>query len=90
MEHEHESKSDHEIDEDDFRAPEVAQHDRPPYFAPPLTIRALRAFYKCAGPKKMLQVWGDIQDRWRDMDAEQREKIQGAVAEMVDEDSLYM
>nr|POF16568.1 pentatricopeptide repeat-containing protein [Quercus suber] len=78
-------------DEDGLRDESmVTELERPPYFMRDLVLNALAAFYKCAGRKRMLEVWADVQRRWRDMTAEDRARIKVLVDKFVQEDSIYM
>lgn len=75
---------------DDPDAAEISEEDKTPYFTRALAHSVLRAFYKCAGRKKMLEVWSDIRTRWVDMESEDRGTIQELVDKLVREDSVYI
>ncbi|KAF2160402.1 hypothetical protein M409DRAFT_29248 [Zasmidium cellare ATCC 36951] len=64
--------------------------ERPTYFAKGLALAAVHAFYKCTGSKRMLEVWDDIQTRWKDAPEDEREKVQDAVDRMIRQDSIYI
>ena len=70
--------------------PEQSEEDRAPYFTRSLAHGVLRAFYKCAGRKKMLDVWTEIQSRWTEMDMDDERTVQQLVEKLVREDSIYL
>lgn len=69
---------------------EQSEMQRPLYFTVTLALAALHAFYRCAGRKRMLEVWQDISARWEDASLDERSRIQNAVDQMVREDSMYI
>ena len=75
---------------EDRLEPEESEEDRAPYFTRSLAHGVLRAFYKCAGRKKMLEVWTEIQSRWTEMDADDERTVQQLVEKLVREDSIYL
>ena len=79
-----------ETDQLDDYASETSETERAPYFTSSLAITAVRAFYKCAGKARMLEVWSEIQDRWKDMDGDDRISVQNAVDKLCREDSVYV
>jgi len=82
--------ADQTADQVDEYAPEISETERAPYFTPSLAIAALRAFYKCAGTKRMLEVWREIRERWRDMDGEDTLHVQTTVDKLCRADSVYV
>ncbi|EMC97490.1 hypothetical protein BAUCODRAFT_454234 [Baudoinia panamericana UAMH 10762] len=74
---------------DDIETDE-SETNRAPYFTAGLAKAAVRAFNKCTGKKKMLQVWDEIKDRWKDMPASDEETIQQVVDRFVKDDSMYV
>lgn len=62
-------------DEDDGGDEMAPEEDRPPYFVRSMAIRALRAFYTCAGRKRMLEVWEEIQREWQDVSEEDLQRV---------------
>ena len=71
--------SNFEAFEEDDDAPELSNEETPPYFTPGLAKQALRAFYKCAGRKRMLEVWTEIQQRWITMNSDERARMEEVV-----------
>jgi pentatricopeptide repeat protein len=69
---------------------EPSEEDRSPYFTTSVAHSALRAFYKCAGVKRMQAVWDEIKARWKDRDAEDEVQVQGTVDKLVRADSIYI
>lgn len=78
-----------EKDEGEELHPQLSNEDTPPYFTPKLAERALYAFYKCAGRKKMLQVWAQIQERWEEMSPDDRMYVEEHLERLVRDDSKY-
>ena len=64
--------------------------DRLPYITTHLATCVVYAFYKCAGAKRMQEIWRQIQDKWRDMSLEDRERVQRAVDRFKREDGMYI
>ena len=60
----------------------LSEESRPPYFTQSMAIVVLRAFYKCCGRKRMLAVWAEIRERWKECGPEQRETVEGFIEEM--------
>lgn len=70
---------------------EVLSHEeRLPYYTPNLARVVISAFYKCAGRKRMLQVWAEIEDCWTDMPESHRSELQIHVNKLVADDSRYV
>ncbi|KAK4549902.1 hypothetical protein LTR36_005203 [Oleoguttula mirabilis] len=69
---------------------EQSEEDKAPYFTKALAHGVLRAFFKCAGRKKMLEVWEEIKAKWVDMEADDRRILQELVEHLVREDSVYI
>lgn len=61
-----------------------------PYISRQLAERAVYAFYKCAGRKKMLLIWQQFQERWKEVTADDKAFIEDIVQRLVQEDSRYM
>jgi hypothetical protein len=58
----------------------LSEETRAPYFTVALTCVALKAFHRCAGRRRMLQVWQEIQLRlWQGMTMDQRLEVQQMV-----------
>ncbi|TKA24735.1 hypothetical protein B0A50_05723 [Salinomyces thailandicus] len=67
---------------DDFE-PEAGEMTRAPYFCYGSVYPVLRAFYKCAGPKRVREVWEAIQERWVEMDErDDRERFEAFVGKL--------
>ena len=74
-----------EEDEEEAGA-ELFQEDDKPYFSALLAERAVHAFYKCAGQKRMLEVWAQIQECWGGMSGGERTVVEECVLRLVRED----
>lgn len=61
----------------------LSEEHRPPYFTQSMAIVALRAYYKCCGRNRMLEVWAEIKDRWKECGPVERETIDGMIEEML-------
>ncbi|RMY25612.1 hypothetical protein D0867_00610 [Hortaea werneckii] len=61
---------------------EESEEDRAPYVTRTLAHAAVRAFYKCAGPNRMQEVWKEIEDRWRDAEDEHKESIRALMRKL--------
>lgn len=70
--------------------PEQSEEDHAPYLTRSCVHSVVRAFYKCAGKPKMLDVWADIRGRWDTSSEEDRRAIQSLVDKLVREDSVYI
>jgi hypothetical protein len=77
-------------DEADKEDNALSHEGRPPYFTLNLARVVIHAFYKCAGRKRMLQVWAEIQERWTDMTADDKTDLQRHVNRLVVDDSRYV
>ncbi|KAM0689882.1 hypothetical protein Q7P36_010754 [Cladosporium allicinum] len=60
----------------------VSEEHKAPYFTIGLAINVLRAFHKCVGPARMLEVWDDIRDRWRECGRDDAEKIERLIEKL--------
>ena len=76
-------------DESEEWEPVLSNEDTPPFFTAPLAKRAIEAFYKCAGRKRMLQVWAQIQERWEGMSGDDRIHVEEHVQRLVRDDSRH-
>ncbi|KAK3071040.1 hypothetical protein LTR53_009377, partial [Teratosphaeriaceae sp. CCFEE 6253] len=76
-------------DDDDFDR-EQSEEDRAPYFTLTLALAAIRAWYKCAGLPRMLEVWQEIRSRWDKMSVDDREVVQKLVDRLVGEGNIYV
>ena len=61
----------------------ISEENRPPYFTQSMAIVVLKAYYKCCGQKRMLEVWTEIKARWRECGPLERETIEGIVKDMM-------
>ncbi|KAF2771358.1 hypothetical protein EJ03DRAFT_325789 [Teratosphaeria nubilosa] len=77
-------------DSDDEYAPEIEETERAPYITRGAAHALVRAFYRCAGRKRMVEVWKEIQDRWKDVDPEDRSSVEHSVQRMIQQDSIYI
>jgi hypothetical protein len=65
-----------EMEEDDQGPDAIAEDDRPPYFTLGLAITVLRAFHKCCGMQRTMEVWNDIASRWKECGREETVQIE--------------
>ena len=65
-----------EMEEDDQGPDAIAEDDRPPYFTLGLAITVLRAFHKCCGMQRTMEVWNDIATRWKECGREETVQIE--------------
>jgi hypothetical protein len=68
----------------------LSHEERPPFFTPNLARVVIYAFYKCAGRKRMLQVWAEIQERWMDLSLDDKLQLGRHVDKLVMDDSRYV
>ena len=73
-------------DASDFKYSTVSEEHKAPYFTLGLAINVLRAFYKCAGSARMLEVWDDIRDRWRECGKEEAEAVERLIEKLQQRD----
>lgn len=74
--------------EDEYKAL-PGELERAPYFTRALGQAAITAFYRCAGKKRMLGVWEQIKDRWKEMGEEEAGGLQRVVERFEGEDAMY-
>ena len=81
-----------EIGEDDSDGEDdpLSHEDKPPYFTFGLARTALYAFYRCAGRKRLLQVWAQMQECWMDVTPDEKMQLQHRVNRLVVDDSRYV
>lgn len=68
----------------------LPSHLAPTEFRVGPIMAALGAFYKCAGPKRMVEVWDEVQEHWRDLGDDDRRRIEGLVADKIREAGIYL
>ena len=68
----------------------LSREERPPFFTPNLARVVIYAFYKCAGRKRMLQVWAEIQERWTDLSLDDKIQLGRHADKLVMDDSRYV
>jgi pentatricopeptide repeat protein len=64
-----------EDDLDDLHS--VSEEHRAPYFTLGLAVTVLRAFHKCVGTPRTLEIWDEIKARWKECGREETERIEG-------------
>jgi pentatricopeptide repeat protein len=69
-------------DEEDVQYRTVSEEHKAPYFTLNLAMNVLRAFHKCVGPKRMLEVWDDIRARWRECGREESQKVEKMIEKL--------
>lgn len=67
-----------EVEED----PPISEEHKAPYFTESLVVTVLRAFHKCIGTPRMLEVWDEIKLRWKDCGSEEMMKIESRIEDM--------
>ena len=73
-------------------APDISEDERSPYYTGALAMAAVRAFYRCAGKIRMLEVWQEVQDGWDnvgELSADERLDLQRQVEGLVRVDGVY-
>lgn len=66
-------------DADDSGRNPVSDEDKAPYFTRSLVATIIRAFHRCMGTPRMLEVWEEIQSRWEDRSTEDQELIEAMI-----------
>jgi hypothetical protein len=69
-------------DEEDAHFRTVSEEHKAPYFTLNLAMTVLRAFHKCVGPARMLEVWDDIRARWRECGREESLKVEKMIEKL--------
>lgn len=64
-----------EMEENDQGLP-ISEEDKAPYITLSLAVTVLRAFHKCIGTPRTLEVWKDIAARWKECDREETVTIE--------------
>ena len=72
--------------EDEYTPPHLAAMR----YRPATVISALVAFYKCAGARRMLEVWDEVQSRWTEMSEHDRQRIDDIVTKKCREAAAYI
>lgn len=75
---------------DSDRVPGTAELDRAPYFTLPMAKAIIRSFYRCAGRRRMVEVWSEIVHRWDDVPREDRLVLQQIVDTYVQAGDAYV
>lgn len=71
-----------EMEEDDQGPDAIAEDDRPPYFTLGLAVTVLRAFHKCVGMQRTMEVWSEIATRWKECGREETVHIEALLEEL--------
>jgi len=69
---------------------EYVEDGGPPSFSRRFALNALKAFYRCAGKAKMLQVWEEIRAMWKGMDMDDKLSVQRLVDQLIEWDNMYI
>ncbi|KAM0715685.1 hypothetical protein Q7P37_009184 [Cladosporium fusiforme] len=69
-------------DADDPGLNSVSDEDRAPYFTGSLVGTILRAFHRCMGTPRMLEVWEEIQSRWESRSPDDNDRIEGMISQL--------
>ena len=65
-----------EMEEDDHDLNSASEEHKAPYFTLALAITVLRAFDKCVGTQRTLEVWKEIATRWKECGREETVQIE--------------
>jgi pentatricopeptide repeat protein len=65
-----------DMEEDDLNLTEVSEENKAPYFTLGMAITVLRAFHKCVGTPRTLEIWEVIKARWQECGREETVKIE--------------
>ena len=71
-----------DMEEEDLGPDLVAEEDKAPYFTLGLAVTVLRAFHKCIGMQRTLEVWKDIATRWKECGKEETVYIEEMLEEL--------
>ena len=71
-----------EMEEDDQGPDLLSEEDRPPYFTLGIAVTVLRAFYKCVGMQRTMEVWKEIATRWKECGREETVQIETLLEEL--------
>lgn len=70
------------MEEDDPGLLSASEEHKPPYFTLNMAVTVLRAFHKCMGTPRMLEVWSEIRARWKECGREETEKLETLVEKL--------
>lgn len=70
------------MEEDDQGPDSIAEEDKAPYITLALAVTVLRAFYKCVGMQRTMEVWNEIASRWKECGREETEHIENLLEEL--------
>lgn len=59
---------------------EISEEDKPPYITVSMATVILRAFHKCIGTPRTLEVWDDMKDRWKYRGPDETEAVENLLA----------
>ncbi|PPJ51853.1 hypothetical protein CBER1_09578 [Cercospora berteroae] len=62
--------------------PSLPPNQQPVSLRSEIVLESVRAFYQCAGHKRMIQVWEDIAGRWYDATDEEWARVENEVAQI--------
>lgn len=75
---------------DSDKVPGTAELDRAPYFTLPMAKAIVRSFYRCAGRRRMVEVWNEILHQWQDLSRDERLVVQQIVDMYVQAGNAYV
>lgn len=70
------------IEDEEPGASALSEEHRAPYFTLGLVVTVLRAFHKCKGTPRVLEVWDEIKSRWKECGAEEITKIESKIEDI--------
>ena len=70
------------MEEDDQGPDSIAEEEKAPYITLALAVTVLRAFYKCVGMQRTMEVWNEIASRWKECGREETEHIETLLEEL--------
>lgn len=71
-----------EIEDEEPGVSALSEEHRAPYFTFGLAVTVLRAFHKCMGTPRMLEVWDEMKVRWKDCGTEDMTKIESKIEDI--------
>jgi pentatricopeptide repeat protein len=75
-----------EMEEDDLGPDTISEEDKAPYFTLALAFTVLRAFHKCIGTQRTLEVWDEIAAKWKECGREETVAIETLLEQLQSRD----
>jgi hypothetical protein len=74
------------MEEDDLGPDTISEEDKAPYFTLALAFTVLRAFHKCIGTQRTLEVWDEIAAKWKECGREETVAIETLLEQLQSRD----